>query len=175
MQPYQQPYQPPPGHILLPPAFASRVRGGSIALGVVMLLFAPCLFGVTRFFDGIAHSEGLNGAVELVIKLVPSVILLATGFALLSTRRCLAGDLLIIEKARRQRKIFLGCLTAMIVACVLQFVPPIVERTGGAFLTAFLGSVVYLAVGIAGAGVGMFYVRPDVHSLQRFAGSNTVW
>jgi hypothetical protein len=167
------------GYAPLPPLFAARVRGGSLVTGVALAIGTILVLALTVFVNGPLHGHALPDAfVGRVALLLPVLSVLATAAVVLSARRCLLGDYLVVPRARFTRTLLRACFTALVATCLLALTTSALvdlwhdhNRLGA---TDLLATCANFALGILGYGVGLFYVRPSVATLQRFS-DHPIW
>lgn len=149
--------------VALPPRFAMRIRVVSIPIGVMLIFCSLILFAI-----GLGPGTGSadQTATRVVMIALPALFVVATAVTLMTAARCLDGDRLIIAKARATSHVLLACLVGTAVTAV-----PI-----GFFLLLSADNVlpsmsimVLAFIGVMGYGLGMFFVRPSVGTLRRFA------
>ncbi|GAA4537711.1 hypothetical protein [Amycolatopsis samaneae] len=177
MQAY--PYHPAPQFVPLPPQFASRVRWGSILAGTSLIVGALLFVGISAFFNHLrAHSAFPLGPLGTVAQLVPPLCVIATSVVVLTCRRCLRGDYLVVATARSTRNALIGCFGGTVLGTFAAFVViALLHVSSGARTTLTPEMIVtfgYLALGTMGFAVGHFYVRPSQRTLQKFA-DRPVW
>ncbi|MFD9892221.1 hypothetical protein ACFWY9_23000 [Amycolatopsis sp. NPDC059027] len=177
MQPYQ--YQPSPQFIPLPTLFASRVRWGSVLAGTSLIVGALLFLGISAFFNNIVnHSAFPLGPLGTVAQLLPPLCVIATAIVVLTCRRALRGDYLVVSVARTTRNVLIVCYGCTILFAFLAFVVIALLHAFGGLRTPITSDMIvtfgYLALGSMGFAVGHFYVRPSQRTLQKFA-DRPVW
>ncbi|MDT8911009.1 hypothetical protein [Amycolatopsis sp. PS_44_ISF1] len=167
------------GYAPLPPLFAARVRAGSLVTGVALAVGTTLVLGLTVFVNGPLHGHALPDAVlGRVALLLPVLAVLATAVVVLGARRCLLGDYLVITRARFTRTLLRGCFTALVTACLLALTTSALvdlwHDHNHLGVSDLLATGANFALGVLGYGVGLFYVRPSVATLERFS-DHPIW
>ncbi|WP_033294405.1 hypothetical protein [Amycolatopsis jejuensis] len=163
----------------LPALFAARVRAGSLVTGVALLIGTLLVLGLTVFVNRPLHGHGLPrvplGALGL---LLPALSVAATALVVLSARRCLQGDYLVIARARSTRTVLTACFTALCISCLfaltLSALVDLWGDHGRLGLTELLATGANFAIGLAGYAAGLWYVRPSVSTLEKFS-DHPIW
>ncbi|MEV6647220.1 hypothetical protein [Amycolatopsis sp. NPDC051371] len=163
----------------LPPRFAERVRWGSVVVGCSMIAGMVLLFGLTTFLQGIVHGHAFPDAlVGKAATVLPPLGVLAISALVLSSRRCLRGDYLVVASAAAARNALVFTYALTLVLIIGSFAVPIVFRVwrdnpqlrAPDLLTTFST----LAFATMGFLAGMFYVRPSVQTLRKFS-DHPIW
>jgi hypothetical protein len=164
-------YQAAPEFVPLPPQFASRFRIGVIVVGITLIFGTLAFYGVMRFIGPILNPA--TSAAVLITGALPPLFVLATAVTLLTARRCLYGDHLIVARARTTRNVLVVCVSGTVACSLLAVVVPVLvgARAGAPDL---LGPLVFLFLGTIGFLVGLFYVRPSANTLRKFT-DRPIW
>lgn len=150
----------------LPPRFAERVRAGSVVVGCSMITAMVLLIGLTTFLESLAHGHLLpdsligKGAVVL-----PPLGVLAIAVLVLTSRRCLRGDYLVVATATAARTALLFTYVLTLVLILGLVAAEIVFRVRPDLLT----TVATFTFATLGYVAGMFFVRPSVQTLRKFS------
>ena len=163
----------------LPPRFAGRVRWGSVVVGCSMIAGMVLLFGLTTFLQGIVHGhafpETLLGKAAAVL---PPLGVLAIAVLVLSSRRCLRGDYLVVASAASARHALLFTYVLTLALILGSFAVPIVFRvwrdTSHLQAPDLLTTFATLAFATTGFLAGMVYVRPSVQTLRKYS-DHPIW
>ncbi|MEC3981780.1 hypothetical protein [Amycolatopsis sp. H20-H5] len=177
--PVQPNYTPVPEYIPLPPRFADRFRWGPIVVGVVLIVGTVLFFGISAFFSKIFHDRAFPGTVTgLVAIAAPPLFVLATAVTVLTARRCLQGDYLVVSKARETYKALILCLAgsglATLFAVLLPFVADLWADGNHPKPSDLFTPFLYLIFSALGFLVGHFYVRPSTGTLRKFS-DHPIW
>ena len=163
----------------LPPRFAARVRWGSVVVGTSMIIGMVLLFGLTTFLQGIVHGhpfpDTLLGQAAAVL---PPLGVLVIAVLVLTSRRCLNGDYLVVATARAARNTLVTAYAVTLALILGGFLVPLVfrvwddvpESRAPDLLTTFAT----LAFSTMGFAAGTFYVRPSVQTLRKFS-DHPIW
>ena len=163
----------------LPPRFANRVRWGSVVVGCSMIAGMVIVFGLTTFLQGIVHGHAFPDAlVGKAAAVLPPLGVLAIAVLVLSSRRCLRGDYLVVASAVSARNALVFTYLLTLVLIFGSFAVPLVFRVwhdapefqAPDLLTTFST----LAFATLGFAAGMFYVRPSVQTLRKFS-DHPIW
>ncbi|MEU7788280.1 MULTISPECIES: hypothetical protein [unclassified Amycolatopsis] len=163
----------------LPPRFADRVRWGSVVVGSSMIGGMVLLFGLTTFLQGIVHGHAFPATLlGKAAAVLPPLGVLAIAVLVLSSRRCLRGDYLVVASAASARHALLFTYALTLVLILGSFAVPIVFRVwpdspefqAPDLLTTF-STLAFATVGFL---AGMFYVRPSVQTLRKFS-DHPIW
>jgi hypothetical protein len=148
----------------------SRFRSGAIVSGITLIVGTLVLYGLIRFIEHILNP--VTSPVVLITGALPPLFVLATAVTLLTARRCLHGDHLIVARARATRNALIVCLSGTMICSVLAaIVPPL---TGRIDVAALFSPLVFLFLGTIGFLAGHFYVRPSANTLRKFSDS-PIW
>ncbi|MBE1500385.1 hypothetical protein H4696_007485 [Amycolatopsis lexingtonensis] len=163
----------------LPPRFAARVRWGSVVVGSSMIAGMVLLFGLTTFLQGIVHGHAFpDTLLGKAAAVLPPLGVLAIAVLVLSTRRCLRGDYLVVASAASARHALLFTYLLTLVLILGSFAVPIVFRvwrdTPDLRAPDLLTVFTTLAFATTGFLAGMFYVRPSVQTLRKFS-DHPIW
>ncbi|MEV6622137.1 hypothetical protein AB0M83_14915 [Amycolatopsis sp. NPDC051106] len=163
----------------LPPRFAERVRWGSVVVGCSMIAGMVLLFGLTTFLQGMVHGHAFPDAlVGKAATVLPPLGVLAIAVLVLSSRRCLRGDYLVVAIAASARNALVFTYVLTLVLILGSFAVPIVFRVwrdsphvqAPDLLTTF-STFAFATVGFL---AGMFYVRPSMQTLRKFS-NHPIW
>nr|WP_225957799.1 hypothetical protein [Amycolatopsis lexingtonensis] len=163
----------------MPPRFAARVRWGSVVVGSSMIAGMVLLFGLTTFLQGIVHGHAFpDTLLGKAAAVLPPLGVLAIAVLVLSTRRCLRGDYLVVASAASARHALLFTYLLTLVLILGSFAVPIVFRvwrdTPDLRAPDLLTVFTTLAFATTGFLAGMFYVRPSVQTLRKFS-DHPIW
>ncbi|WP_328447907.1 MULTISPECIES: hypothetical protein [unclassified Amycolatopsis] len=166
-------------YVPLPPRFAERVRWGSVVVGCSMIAGMVLLFGLTTFLQGIVHGHAFpDSLLGKAAAVLPPLAVLAMAVLVLTCRRCLRGDYLVIASAQSARNafVFTYVLTLILIlgACAVPIVFRVWHEARTARATDLLTTAVTLAFATIGFLVGMFCVRPSMQTLRRFS-DHPIW
>ncbi|WP_410618145.1 hypothetical protein [Amycolatopsis sp. cmx-8-4] len=166
-------------YVPLPPRFAERVRSGSVVIGCSMIVGTVLLFGLTTFLQGIIHGHAFpDSLLGKAAAVLPPLAVLAMAVLVLTCRRCLRGDYLVIASAQSARNAFVVTyvltLILIIGACAVPIVFHVWHETHAARAPDLLTTVATLAFATMGFLAGMFYVRPSMQTLRRFS-DHPIW
>ncbi|MFJ7211791.1 hypothetical protein [Amycolatopsis sp. NPDC098790] len=155
----------------LPPRFAERVRAGSVVVGCSMIAAMVALVGLTTFLESLAHGhpfpDSLVGKGAVVL---PPLGVLAIAVLVLTSRRCLRGDYLVVATATAARTALLFAYVLTLVLILGLFTIPILFRLRPDVLTT-LATFVFATLGYV---AGMFFVRPSMQTLRKFS-DHPIW
>lgn len=158
----------------MPPAFAARFRSSCRVIGVALIVGAVLIFAVVVWLTPVVADSLSTGTVAALAGLVAlSVVALAV--TVMTTRRCLDGDRLVVARARRSRRALNVALAAvgaawLIAAVVLiALAEPVVDGLVPAFMSLLIG-----VLGLIGYAAGSFFVRPTAATLRKFE-EGPVW
>ncbi|MEV4150176.1 hypothetical protein AB0J40_41420 [Amycolatopsis sp. NPDC049691] len=155
----------------LPPRFAERVRWGSVVVGCSMIAAMVLLVALTAFLESLAHGHALPasliGKAEAVL---PPLGVLGIAVLVLSARRCLRGDYLVVATAATARTALVFTYALTLVLILGLFAVSIVFRVRPDLLT----TVATFAFATLGYVAGMFFVRPSVQTLRKFS-DHPIW
>jgi hypothetical protein len=163
----------------LPPRFAARVRWGSVVVGCSMITGVVLLFGLTTFLQGTVHGHAFpDTLLGKAAAVLPPLAVLALAVLVLTCRRCLRGDYLVVASAVATRTALLFAYLLTLVLILGSFAVPIVFRVwrdtpelrAPDLLT--VGST--LAFATTGFLAGMSYVWPSVQTLRKFS-NHPIW
>ncbi|MEQ0565680.1 hypothetical protein ABJI51_41950 [Amycolatopsis sp. NEAU-NG30] len=163
----------------LPPRFAARVRWGSVVVGSSMIAGTVLLFGLTTFLQGVVHGHAFpDTLLGKAAAVLPPLGVLAMAVLVLTCRRCLRGDYLVVASAAATRTALVFTYVLTLVLILGSFAVPVVfrvwrdspELAAPDLLTTFST----LALATIGFLVGMFYVRPSVQTLRKFS-DHPIW
>ena len=163
----------------LPPRFADRVRWGSAVVGFSMVAGMALLFGLTTFLQGIVHGHALpDTLVGKAAAVLPPLGVLALAVLVLTCRRCLRGNYLVVASAHQTRNALVFTYVLTLVLILGSFAVPIVFRVwrdspelrAPDLLTTF-STLAFATVGFL---AGMFYVRPSAQTLRKFS-DHPIW
>nr|WP_166639870.1 hypothetical protein [Amycolatopsis sp. SID8362] len=163
----------------MPPRFAARVRWGSVVVGSSMIAGMVLLFGLTTFLQGIVHGHAFpDTLLGKAAAVLPPLGVLAIAVLVLSSRRCLRGDYLVVASAASARHALLFTYVLTLVLVLGSFAVPIVFRvwrdTPDPRAPDLLTVFATLAFATMGFLAGMFYVRPSVRTLRKFS-DHPIW
>jgi hypothetical protein len=163
----------------LPPRFAERVRWGSVVVGSSMVAGMVLLFGLTTYLQGVVHGHAFPDALlGKAATVLPPLGVLAIAVLVLSTRRCLRGDYLVVASATSARTALLFTYTLTLVLIFGAFAVPIVFRVWADAPASrspdLLTTLATLAFATMGFLAGMFYVRPSMQTLRKFS-DHPIW
>ncbi|MEV6873770.1 hypothetical protein [Amycolatopsis sp. NPDC051128] len=163
----------------LPPRFAARVRWGSVVVGCSMIVGMVLLFGLTTFLQGVVHGHAFpDTLLGKAAAVLPTLGVLAIAVLVLSTRRCLRGDYLVVASAASARSALLVTYILTLILILGSFAVPMVFRVwrdspefrAPDLLTTFAT----LAFATTGFLAAMFYVRPSMQTLRKFS-NHPIW
>lgn len=163
----------------LPPRFADRVRWGSVVVGCSMIAAMVLLFGLTTFLQGIVHGHAFpDTLVGKAAAVLPPLGVLAISALVLSSRRCLRGNYLVVASAASARNALVFTYVLTLVLILGSFAVPIVFRVwhdnprlrAPDLLTTF-STLAFATVGFL---AGLFYVRPSMQRLRKFS-DHPIW
>jgi hypothetical protein len=163
----------------LPPRFADRVRWGSVVVGCSMIAGMVVLFGLTTFLQGVVHGHAFpDTLLGKAAAVLPALGVLAIAVLVLSTRRCLRGNYLVVASAASARNALLFTYVLTLILILGSFAVPVVfhvwrdtpEFQAPDLLTTFAT----LAFATTGFLAGMFYVRPSKQTLRKFS-DHPIW
>ncbi|MFD2471657.1 hypothetical protein [Amycolatopsis silviterrae] len=163
----------------LPASFAARVRTASVVTGVALTIGTLAVFGLTAFVNRPLHGHSLpRGPLGIAALLLPMLSVLAIAVVVLSARRCLQGDYLVIARARGTRATLTACFTALSVSCLIALgVSALVDLWGDHArlgFTELLATFANFAIGLIGYSAGLWFVRPSVSTLEKFS-DHPIW
>jgi hypothetical protein len=163
----------------LPPRFAERVRWGSVVIGCSMIAGVVLLFGLTTFLQGIVHGHAFPDALlGKAATVLPPLAVLALAVLVLTCRRCLRGDYLVIASAQSARNafVFTYVLTLILIAgaCAVPIVFRVWHDAPESRAPDLLTTIATLAFATTGFLAGMFYVRPSMQTLRKFS-DHPIW
>lgn len=163
----------------MPRLFAARVRFASVVTGVSLAVGTLLVFGLTVFVNRPLHGHSLpRGTLGLAALLLPMLSVLATAAVVLSARRCLHGDYLVVARARSTRTALTACFTALSVSCLIALgVSALVDLWGEHArlgFTELLATFANFAIGLIGYSAGLWFVRPSVSTLEKFS-DHPIW
>ena len=158
----------------LPPRFADRVRWGSVVVGCSMIAGMVLLFGLTTYLQGIVHGHALpDTLLGKAAAVLPPLAVLALAVLVLTCRRCLRGNYLVVASAHQTCIVLVFTYVLTLVLIAGSFAVPLVFRVwhGSPELRApdLLTTFSTLAFATTGFLAGMFYVRPSVRTLLKFS------
>ncbi|WP_372669953.1 hypothetical protein [Amycolatopsis kentuckyensis] len=155
----------------LPPRFAERVRAGSVVVGCSMIAAMVLLVGLTTFLESLARGhalpESLIGKAAVVL---PPLGVLVIAVLVLSSRRCLRGDYLVVASATSARTALVFAYVLTLVLILGLFAASLVFRLRPDLLT----TVATFTFATLGYVAGMFFVRPSVQTLRKFS-DHPIW
>ncbi|MEU5261724.1 hypothetical protein [Amycolatopsis sp. NPDC021455] len=163
----------------LPPRFADRVRWGSVVVGCSMVAGMVLLFGLTTYLQGIVHGHALpDTLLGKAAAVLPPLGVLALAVLVLTCRRCLRGNYLVVASAVATRNALVFTYVLTLVLILGSFAVPIVfqvwndapELQAPDLLTTFST----LAFATMGFLAGMVYVRPSMRTLRKFS-DHPIW
>ncbi|MGW5719539.1 hypothetical protein ACWEVP_25455 [Amycolatopsis sp. NPDC003865] len=150
----------------LPPRFADRVRAGSVVVGCTMIAAMVLLVGLTTFLEILADGHLLpDSLIGKGAAVLPPLGVLAIAVLVLTSRRCLRGDYLVVATAATARTALLFAYVLTLVLILGLFAAPIVFRLRPDVLT----TVATFAFATLGYVAGTFFVRPSVQTLRKFS------
>ncbi|WP_409184607.1 hypothetical protein F9C11_10120 [Amycolatopsis sp. VS8301801F10] len=163
----------------LPPLFAARVRFASVVTGVSLAIGTLLVLGLTAFVNRPLHGQILpRGPLGLAALLLPMLSVLAIAAVVLSARRCLQGDYLVIARARSTRAALAMCFTLLSISCIVALgVSALVDLWGNhgrLGFTELLATFANFAIGLIGYSAGLWFVRPSVSTLEKFS-DHPIW
>jgi hypothetical protein len=163
----------------LPPRFAERVRWGSVVVGCSMITGMVLLFGLTTFLQGIVHGHAFpDTLLGKAAAVLPPLGVLAIAVLVLSSRRCLRGDYLVVASAASARNtlLFTYVLTLILIlgACAVPIVFRVWRDSPEIGAPDLLTTFSTLAFATMGFLAGMFYVRPSMQTLRKFS-DHPIW
>ncbi|WP_037354646.1 hypothetical protein [Amycolatopsis orientalis] len=163
----------------LPRLFAARVRTASVVVGISLAIGTLLIFGITALVNRPLHGHSLpRGLLGLAALLLPMLSVLATAVVVLSARRCLQGDYLVIARARSTRAALTACFTLLSVSCLIALgVSALVDLWGNHGKLGFLellATFANFAIGLIGYSAGLWFVRPSVSTLEKFS-DHPIW
>jgi hypothetical protein len=166
-------FAPAPEYIPLPPRFAGRFRFGVIMVGASLIL-GTLFFAIgTAFFNLVLHNRAFPMTLlGRIADLLVVVSVIATGITVITARRCLRGDYLVLARARSTHAALTTCFAATMATSILAVLVHLVVDVWGGPPSRFLdvlSPLVYLVFGALGFAVGHFYVRPTAETLRRFS------
>jgi hypothetical protein len=163
----------------LPPRFADRVRWGSVVVGCSMIAGMVLLFGLTTYLQGIVHGHAFpDTLLGKAATALPPLGVLAIAVLVLTCRRCLRGDYLVVASAEATRSALLLTYVLTLVLIFGAFAVPIVFRVwrdtpelrAPDLLTTF-STLAFATMGFLG---GMLYLRPSVQTLRKYS-DHPIW
>jgi hypothetical protein len=163
----------------LPPRFADRVRGGSLVVGSSMIAGVVLLFGLTTFLQGTVHGHAFPDALlGKAATALPPLAVLAMAVLVLSSRRCLRGNYLVVARATSARSalLFTYVLTLGLVlaAAAVPLVFRVWDDAPESRSTDLLTTFATLAFATTGFLAGTSYIRPSMQTLRRFS-DHPIW
>jgi len=150
-----------------------------VVVGCSMLAGMVLLFGLTTFLQGMVHGHAFPDAlVGKAATVLPPLGVLAIAVLVLSSRRCLRGDYLVVASAASARNALVFTYALTLVLILGSFAVPIVFRVwrdsphvqAPDLLTTF-STLAFATVGFL---AGMFYVRPSMQTLRKFS-NHPIW
>ncbi|WP_410666513.1 hypothetical protein [Amycolatopsis sp. cmx-4-68] len=163
----------------LPPRFADRVRWGSVVVGCSMVAGMVLLFGLTTYLQGIVHGHALpDTLLGKAAAVLPPLGVLAMAVLVLTCRRCLRGDYLVVASAASARNALVCTYVLTLVLILGSCAVPIVFRvwsdTPHFRAPDLLTTFSTLAFATMGFLAGMGYVRPSMQTLRKFS-NHAIW
>ena len=163
----------------LPPLFATRFRLGTVVTGVSLAIGTLLVFSLTAFINSTLHGRSLpRSPLGMLLLVLPTLSVLATAVVVLSARRCLQGDYLVIARARSTRAALASCFACVSVSCLFALSTSALvdlwtshSRFG---FTELLATFANFAIGLIGYTAGLWYVRPSVRTLEKFS-DHPIW
>ncbi|WP_020664317.1 hypothetical protein [Amycolatopsis benzoatilytica] len=163
----------------LPPLFAARFRLGTVVTGVSLAIGTLLVLALTAFINSTLHGRSLpRSPLGTAMLLLPTMCVLGTAVVVLSARRCLQGDYLVIARARSTRTALAWCFTALSVSCLLALTTSALVDLWSSHarfgFTELLATFANFAIGLIGYAAGLWYVRPSVRTLEKFS-DHPIW
>ncbi|WP_410637121.1 hypothetical protein [Amycolatopsis sp. lyj-346] len=163
----------------LPPRFADRVRWGSVVVGCSMIAGMVLLFGLTTYLQGIVHGHAFpDTLLGKAAAVLPPVGVVALAVLVLTCRRCLRGNYLVVASAAATRSALLFTYVLTLALILGSFAVPIVFRvwndTRDLQAPDLLTTFATLAFATTGLLAGLCYVRPSVQTLRKYS-DHPIW
>lgn len=158
----------------LPAAFAARFRRSSSVIGVALIMGALLIYLVALWLTPVIAGSVPTAAV-VVLSGVPALFVVGIAVTVMGARGCLAGDRLVVARARRVRRVLIACLVGVLATTgigaivVITLADPSVDGLIIAVMMLFIAFF-----GLIGYAGGAFFIRPTAETLRRFSGG-TVW
>lgn len=163
----------------LPPRFAGRVRWGSVVVGCSMITGMVLLFGLTTYLQGIVHGHAFpDTLLGKAAAVLPPLGVVAIAVLVLTCRRCLRGDYLVVASAGSTRTALVCTYVLVLVLILGSSAVPIVFRvwreTPELQAPDLLTTFTTLAFATLGFLAGTGYLRPSVQTLRKYS-DHPIW